>query len=243
MSLSGQVVIVTGASRGIGRAIAGAFAEQGARVACVATTQEGANQAASEIGPLAKGYACDVSQASEVEALIPRIEADLGTPAVLVNNAGIARDTLMLRMKEEDWQAVLDVNLKGAFLMIRACLKPMLKARYGRIVNVSSVVGLHGQTGQANYAASKAGLIGLTKAVAKEVGSRGITCNALAPGFIETDMTSKLSEEFQNHVKQNSCAGRLGVPEDLVGPVLFLSSPESGYVTGQVLVVDGGLFV
>ncbi|MBC8063789.1 MAG: 3-oxoacyl-[acyl-carrier-protein] reductase [Chlorobia bacterium] len=243
MRFSEQVVIVTGASRGIGKEIARAFANEGARVACVATTQPGAQKTADEIGQGAKGYACDVSNSASVDALIESVSQDLGTPAVLVNNAGITKDTLILRMKDEDWDRVMNVNLKGAFNMIRAVAKPMMKARYGRIVNVSSVVGLHGAAGQANYAASKAGVIGLTLATAKELGSRNITCNALAPGFIETDMTEDLPAEFREYVAKNAPAGRLGKPEDIAPAILFLASREAAYITGQTLTVDGGLFL
>lgn len=238
LDYSGQLVVVTGASRGIGRALAAGFAAQGATVACVATTLENAQATASSLKN-ATAHACDVSDSAQVEALF----AELGTPSVLVNNAGIARDGLMLRMKEDDWDRVLDVNLKGAFLTTKAAMKPMMKARYGRIINVSSVIGLHGAAGQANYAAAKAGLIGLTMSVAKELGSRGITCNAVAPGFIETDMTKDLPAEFRAHVETNAPAGRLGTPEDIVSAVLYLSSKEAGYVTGQTLTVDGGLFL
>lgn len=243
MRFEGQIVVVTGASRGIGREIAAAFAREGAQVACVATTQAGADASAEAIGSGAKGYACDVSDTASVEALFKAVEADFGTPHVLVNNAGITRDTLMLRMKDDDWDRVLDVNLKGAFLCIRTVAKSMMKARYGRIVNVSSVVGLHGAAGQVNYAASKAGLVGVTMSVAKELGSRGITCNAVAPGFIETDMTHDLPAEFKERVVKDAPAGRLGAGEDVAHAVLFLASKEASYVTGQTLTVDGGLFL
>lgn len=240
MRFEGKVVVVTGASRGIGREIAQAFAREGAQVACVATTEAGANATAEAIGN-AKGYACDVSDAAAVEALFNKIHEEMGTPAVLVNNAGITRDTLMMRMKDEDWDRVLDVNLKGTFLCIRAVSRPMMKARYGRIVNISSIIGLGGGAGQANYAASKAGLIGLTKSVAKELGSRGITCNAIAPGFIETDMTTDLPAEMRERVVSTAPAGRLGTGADIAGAVLFFASDEASYITGQTLTVDGGL--
>ncbi len=242
MSFEGQVAIVTGASRGIGKSIAAHLAARGAQVACVATTLPGAEATASALAG-AKGYACDVSDSAQVEAMVERVASDLGPPAVLVNNAGITKDTLMLRMKEEDWDRVLAVNLKGAFLTIRAVSKLMMRERYGRIVNLSSVIGLHGGAGQANYAAAKAGIVGLTMSVAKEFGSRGITCNAVAPGFIETDMTADLPADFRAYVEKQAPAGRLGTPDDLAPAVLFLASREAGYITGQVLTVDGGLFL
>jgi len=239
MRFQDQVVVVTGASRGIGRSIAEAFAAEGAKVACVATTLEGAERTASAIGGHA--FAADVSDESSVESLFAEIQAQLGTPAVLVNNAGITRDTLMLRMKADDWDRVIAVNLRGAFLCTRAVVKTMMKARYGRIINIASVVGQSGAAGQANYAAAKAGMFGLTMSVAKEFGSRGITCNAVAPGFIETDMTSELSDEFRATVEKKAPAGRLGKPEDISPAVLFLASPQAAYITGQTLTVDGGL--
>jgi 3-oxoacyl-[acyl-carrier protein] reductase len=241
MRFQDQVVVVTGASRGIGRGIAEAFAKEGAKVACVATTEAGAQGTASAIGGGARGYACDVSDSSQVDALFEKISEELGTPAVLVNNAGVTKDTLILRMKDEDWDRVMAVNLKGAFLCIRAATKPMMKARYGRIVNVSSIIGQSGQAGQANYAASKAGLFGLSMSVAKELGSRGITCNSVCPGFIESDMTDNLPEEFKERVVKTAPAGRLGKPEDVAAAILFLASPEAAYITGQALTVDGGL--
>jgi 3-oxoacyl-[acyl-carrier protein] reductase len=246
VSFQGQVAIVTGASRGIGKEIASQLAARGASVACIATSQERADQAAEAIraqGQAARGFACDVGDADAVEATVEAVTSELGTPAILVNNAGITRDTLLLRMKGEDWDSVMQVNLKGAFHTIRAVAKPMMRARYGRIVNLSSVIGLHGGAGQANYAAAKAGLLGLTMAVAKEFGSRNITCNAVAPGFIETDMTSNLAQEFREFVEKNAPAGRLGTPADVAPAVLFLASEEAGYITGQVLTVDGGLML
>jgi len=231
--------VVTGASRGIGRSIAEAFAAEGAKVACVATTIEGASATAEAIGGVA--FAADVSNQESVEALFEAVTAQLGTPSVLVNNAGITRDTLLIRMKEDDWDRVIAVNLKGAFLCTKAVAKSMMKARYGRIINISSVVGQGGAAGQANYAAAKAGLFGLTKSVAKELGSRGITCNAVAPGFIETDMTSGLSEDFKQMVEKTAPIARLGTPADISPAVLFLASQNSGYITGQTITVDGGL--
>jgi 3-oxoacyl-[acyl-carrier protein] reductase len=244
MSFEGKVAIVTGASRGIGRSIAIALAGQGATVACLATTEQGAARTAAEIesaGGTAKGFACDISSAEAVDAAIERIGTELGTPAVLINNAGINRDTLLMRMKEEDWDAVVDVNLKGAFLCIKAVSRSMMKARYGRIVNISSIIGQVGAAGQSNYAAAKAGLFGLTMSVAKELGSRGITCNAIAPGYVMTDMTENLPEEMKEQVIKRAPVGRLGTPEDIVPAVLFLASEESRYITGQTLTVDGGL--
>jgi 3-oxoacyl-[acyl-carrier protein] reductase len=236
--------VVTGASRGIGREIALAFARQGAKIACVATSEAGASATVTTIeseGGHARAYACDVSDSTSVDALFAAILVDLGTPAVLVNNAGVNRDTLLIRMKDEDWDRVLDINLKGTFLCIRAVSRSMMKARYGRIVNISSVIGQTGAAGQANYAASKAGLFGLTMSVAKELGARGITCNAVAPGFIETDMTESLPAEMREMVVKTAPAGRLGLPADIAPAVLFLASDEAAYITGQTITVDGGL--
>jgi 3-oxoacyl-[acyl-carrier protein] reductase len=239
MSFQDRVVVVTGASRGIGRAIAEAFAKEGAKVACVATTLPNAQATADAVG--GKAYACDVSDVEQVEATFAKIAEEMGTLQVLVNNAGITRDTLLVRMKDEDWDRVIDVNLKGAFLCTRAVSKTMMKARAGRIVNVSSIIGDTGNAGQANYAASKAGLFGLTKSVAKELGARGVTCNAVAPGFIETEMTHGLPEEFKAHVEKTAPAGRLGKAEDVAAAIVFLASDAAGYITGQTLTVDGGL--
>mgnify|MGYP000900632464 CR=1 FL=1 len=246
MRFQDQIVVVTGASRGIGKGIAHAFANEGATVVCTATTASGADAVAQSIidaGGKAVGMALNVGDADDVAAFCDRLVDAVGTPSVLVNNAGIAVDALMMRMKDDDWDRVIDVNLKGAFLLIRGLSRPMMKARYGRIVNISSVVGLHGAAGQTNYAAAKAGLLGLTKAVAKELGSRNITCNAVAPGFIQTDMTTDLPETFKEHVATNAPAGRLGTPEDVAPAVLFLASREAGYITGETLSVDGGLFL
>lgn len=246
MSFAGQVAVVTGASRGIGAEIARQLAAQRAKVACVATTLANAEATSCSIqsaGGEAAAFACDVSDFAAVEATFAAVEEQLGAVAILVNNAGITKDTLLMRMKDDDWDRVLAVNLKGSYHCIKAAMKPMMKARYGRVVNISSVIGLHGGAGQANYAASKAGLIGLTMSVAKELGSRGITCNAIAPGFIETDMTTDLPEDFREYVVKNAPAGRLGTPADVAAAVLFFSSPESAYVTGQTLTVDGGLFL
>lgn len=242
VTFNDQIVVVTGASRGIGKTIAGAFAELGAQVACVATTLRGAEATANSLAG-ARAYGCDVSDAAAVEQLVTAVSTEMGTPSVVVNNAGVTRDTLMLRMKDDDWDRVIDVNLKGTFLVIRAFTKSMMKARYGRIVNLGSVIGQHGAAGQVNYAASKAGIEGLTKAVAKELGSRGITCNAVAPGFIESDMTADLPAEFREYVQKQAPAGRLGATEDVAAAVLFLASREASYITGQTLTVDGGLML
>ena len=242
MRFQDQVVVVTGASRGIGKVIATAFAAEGAKVACVDITLEGAQETANELSG-AKAFACDVSQSESVNALFKAIGDEMGTPHVLVNNAGITRDNLLMLLKDEDWASVLNVNLTGAFNCIRAASRPMMKARYGRIVNISSVIGLHGGAGQANYSASKAGLIGLTMSVAKELGSRGIACNAVAPGFIESAMTANLPADFRDRVAKDSPAGRLGTADDVAVAVLFLASKEASYITGQVLTVDGGMFL
>jgi 3-oxoacyl-[acyl-carrier protein] reductase len=246
IDLSGKVVAVTGASRGIGAAIAEAFAGAGAAVACMATSEANAARVRDSIlalGGRAGAYGVDVSSEASVKEAFAAAEAELGPISILVNNAGVTRDLLMMRMKEEDWDTVLGVNLKGAYLCTQAVMKSMMKARWGRIINISSVVGLHGAAGQANYAASKAGLLGLTMSTAKELGSRGITCNSVAPGFIETDMTSDLPADFRSHVEKTAPAGRLGVPADIAGVVLFLASESAGYVTGQCVTVDGGLFI
>jgi 3-oxoacyl-[acyl-carrier protein] reductase len=184
---------------------------------------------------------CDISDAQSVASLFKKLEEEFQPLGILVNNAGVTKDTLLVRMSEEDWDRVIDVNLKGTWRCIKHAAKPMMKARYGRIVNISSVVGISGAPGQANYAASKAGIIGLTKSVAKELGSRGITCNAVAPGFIETEMTASLPEAMREHVEKTAPIGRLGTGEDIAGTVAFLCGPDSGYITGQVITVDGGL--
>lgn len=244
-SFENQVAVVTGAGRGIGEAIAKHFAAAGAKVAVVSRTQANSDRVASEINAVApntaKPYAVDVADFDAVQESGAQILADFGRIDILVNNAGITRDTLAMRMSSDDWDAVLSTNLKGAFNFIRAALRPMVKQRSGRIVNISSVSGLMGLAGQANYAASKAGLIGLTKSIAREVASRGITVNVVAPGFIETDMTSVLSEEVRKGALTQIPQSRFGSTSDIAAAVGFLASPEAAFITGQVLAVDGGM--
>ncbi|NNK63722.1 MAG: 3-oxoacyl-[acyl-carrier-protein] reductase [Gemmatimonadetes bacterium] len=240
--LEGAVAIVTGGSRGIGRAIAEALADGGARVAVIARNAEGAAAAAAELpGEGHLGIGCDVSDGEAVVAMVRRVDEELGPVGILVNNAGITRDNLLLRMKEEDWDAVLDVNLKAAFHTVKAVTKGMMRRRDGVILNVTSVVGLMGNAGQANYAASKAGLVGLTKSVARELAPRGIRCNAVAPGYIRTDMTADLGDAQTEALQSGIPLQRLGDPEDIAGVVRFLAGPSARYITGQVLAVDGGM--
>ena len=243
--LEGRVAIVTGSSRGIGRAVAIELARQGCRVVVNYRSEAvAANEVVEAIvneGGLALAVQADVTIASEAQALVDAAVAAFGTVDILVNNAGIARDMLLLRMDERDWDAVLDTNLKGAFLCIKAVQKLFLKKRSGRIINIGSVVGLGGNVGQANYAAAKAGLVGLTKSLAKEFGPRNITVNLVAPGFIQTDMTAKLSEELIAKTLEHTPLGRLGQPEDVARAVAFLASDAAAYITGQVLCVDGGM--
>ena len=240
IDLTGKRALVTGSTRGIGRAIAGALASCGAAVAIVGRDKTKAESVAAEITG-AKGFGCDVCVPAEIEQLVADVEAALGGIDILVNNAGITRDNLMLRMKDDDWDAVLDANLRSAFLMTRASCRGMMKRRFGRIINITSVVGLMGNKGQANYAASKAGLIGLTKSVAKELSSRNILCNAIAPGFIETDMTAAMTPEAREALITGIPLERLGQPEDVASAVVWLASDLAAYVTGQVIVIDGGL--
>jgi 3-oxoacyl-[acyl-carrier protein] reductase len=240
IDLTGKTAFVTGSTRGIGHAVAVALYQAGARVAVVGRDAGKAGAVAAALGERAFGVACDVSDGKQIESAIAAAEQALGPVDILVNNAGITRDNLLLRMTEAEWDEVLAANLKGAFLTTKAVLKGMMKRRSGRIINVTSIIGLTGNKGQANYAASKAGLIGFTKSVAKEYGSRGILVNAIAPGFIETDMTSGLPEEARQAMLAGITLGRLGRPEDVAGAVLFLASDLAGYITGQVLVVDGG---
>ena len=246
MSLDEQGAIVTGASRGIGRAVALKLAAAGACVVVTATTLAGAAKTADEVtaaGGKALAVRVDVSVASDVEALFKEATAAFGRLDILVNNAGITKDGLLLRMKEEDWDAVLDVNLKGAFNCTREGAKVMSKARYGRIVNVSSVVGEMGNPGQANYCASKAGMIGLTKSVARELARRNVTVNAVTPGFIETDMTNELTEKAKEALLEQIPMGKLGSADNVADAVLFLVSGSASYITGHVLSVNGGMYM
>jgi 3-oxoacyl-[acyl-carrier protein] reductase len=241
IDLSGRTALVTGSTRGIGRAIAESLAGAGARVAVVGRDASRAIEVASEISSDAAGFACDVGDVASVTALVERVEKSFGQIDILVNNAGLTRDNILFRLKDDDWDAVLDANLRGAFVAIRAASRGMMKRRWGRIVNIASVVGIIGNKGQANYAASKAGLIGLTKSVAKELASRNIHINAVAPGFIDTDMTAAMTPEARATLSGQIPLERLGSPSDIAGAVTFLASDLASYITGQVLVVDGGL--
>lgn len=244
IDLSGQTAIVTGASQGLGRDVAIAFGSNGAKVACIARNAEKLADTVATIndaGGSAEAFSCDVNDKGSVEGIVDKIAEDWGKIDILVNNAGITRDTLMLRMTDEQWDDVIATNLKGAFLFSRAAARHMLSARYGRIINMASVSGIIGNAGQANYSASKAGMIGMTRSLSKELAKRKITVNAVAPGFIESDMTAALGDSIISQVKKNIPAARLGTPEDVAACTLFLASPDASYVTGQVLVVDGGL--
>lgn len=240
IDLTGKSALVTGSTRGIGRAIAGTLAACGAKVAVVGRDKTKADAVSAELKD-SRGFACDVAVPADVLKLVEDVEKEFGAIDILVNNAGITKDNLMLRLKDEDWDTVLDSNLRSAFLAIRAASRGMMKRRWGRIVNISSVVGLMGNKGQTNYAASKAGLIGLTKSVAKELASRNILCNAIAPGFIETDMTAAMAEEARTALMAQIPLARLGTPADIAWTAAFLCSEYASYITGQVLVVDGGL--
>ncbi|MBN2908268.1 3-oxoacyl-[acyl-carrier-protein] reductase [Polycladomyces sp. WAk] len=243
--LTGKVAIVTGGSRGIGRAVSLRLAREGADVAVVfAGNREKAEAVVGEIQEMGRrsvAIQADVSQADQVDAMVKQVIEAFGRIDILVNNAGITRDNLLLRLKEEDWDAVLSTNLKGVFLCTKAVTRQMMKQRFGRIINISSVVGLIGNPGQANYVAAKAGVIGLTKTAARELASRGITVNAIAPGFIETDMTAVLGEETREQMLSQIPLGRFGSAEDVAGAVAFLASDDAAYITGQTLNVDGGM--
>ena len=245
MRFENQVAVVTGAGRGIGHAIAVRLASEGARVASVSRTETNAQKTAQEINDsradAAKAYAVDVSDHAAVQKIGAQILEDFGRVDILVNNAGVTRDGLSMRLSTEDWDTVLNTNLKGAFNFVQSVQRSMIKQRSGRIINISSVIGLIGNAGQANYAASKAGLIGFTKSLAREMASRGITVNAVAPGLIETDMTSVLPEQLRQAILQKIPLGTLGQPDDIAAAVAYLASAEAKYITGQVLTVDGGM--
>lgn len=240
-----RVVVVTGAGRGIGKSIAKKFVEQGAKVAVVSRTEKNSHETAAELnqhGPgSARGYAVDIADTAAVEAFAKQATEDLGPPSILINNAGVTRDGLVLRMSENDWDTVLDTNLKGAFNTVKAFQRSLTRQANARIINISSVIGLKGNAGQCNYAASKAGLIGFTKALARELSSRKVCVNAIAPGFIVTDMTSDLDEKIKAQVLNEIPLGYLGETEDIAHAVLFLASEKARYITGQVLTVDGGM--
>lgn len=238
--LAGKVALVTGASRGIGQAIARTFAEHGATVIGTATTKEGAEKISND-SPGVAGHALNVNNAAQVETLFGEIEKKHGALSILVNNAGITRDNLLLRMKEAEWDEVLETDLKSIYRLCKAGIKPMMKARYGRIINITSVVGVMGNAGQANYAAAKAGIIGFSKALAQEVGSRNITVNCIAPGFIETDMTKSLSPEQIAALTSRVPLGRLGEVDDVAHAALFLASERAAYITGATIHVNGGM--
>ena len=241
IDLTGKNAVVTGSTRGIGRAVAQGLADAGARVAVVGRDKENASRVASEIGKGAVGFACDVTDTASVTQLIADAEKEFGGIDILVNNAGITRDNLVMRLKDEDWDDVQNANLRGAFAAIRAAARGMMKKRAGRIINMASVVGLMGNKGQANYAASKAGLIALTKSVAKELGSRNILVNAIAPGYIETEMTDAMTPEARAALSGMIPLERLGKTSDIAAAVVFLASDHASYITGQVLVIDGGM--
>ncbi|MEX2180093.1 MAG: 3-oxoacyl-[acyl-carrier-protein] reductase [Gemmatimonadaceae bacterium] len=240
IDLTGRTALVTGSTRGIGRAIAETLAGAGATVAIVGRDRAKAEEAAGTVRN-AKGFACDVGDPASVTALVNEVEQSLGAVDILVNNAGITKDNLLMRLKDDDWDAVLNANLRGAFVAMRAASRGMMKRRWGRIINIASVVGLIGNKGQANYAASKAGLIGLTKSVAKELASRNILANVVAPGFIDTDMTAALTPDAREVLAKQIPLERLGTPQDVAGVVAFLASEHAAYITGQVVVVDGGM--
>lgn len=246
MSLDNEVALVTGASRGIGKAIALGLGEQGAVVIGTATTQNGADNICSDLQTYnikGKGYVLDVTQQSSVDQVLASIQSDFGAPSILVNNAGITKDNLLMRMKDEEWDSIINTNLTSIYRLSKACLKNMMKQRKGRIINISSVVGAVGNAGQTNYAAAKAGLLGFTKSLAREVGTRGITVNAVAPGFIDTDMTKAMSEVQREGLLKSIPLQRLGQPDEIAAAVVFLASPLAGYITGETLHVNGGMYM
>lgn len=243
MSLEGKIALVTGATRGIGKAIATALVQQGATVIGTATSESGAQSISEYLGDSGKGWVLDVSSSDSVDAVIKEINAEYGAPTILVNNAGITRDNLMMRMKEDEWDQVINTNLTSVFRVTKACLRGMTKAKFGRIISISSVVGSMGNGGQANYSAAKAGLEGFSRSLAAEIGSRGITVNCVAPGFIETDMTKVLPEEHKANLVSKVPASRLGQPEEIAAAVAFLASNGAAYITGETLHVNGGMYM
>lgn len=246
MSLENEVALITGASRGIGKAVALALGAKGATVIGTATSESGAEAISAylkENGIKGKGVALDVTHQSEIDRVMEMIAEEFAAPSILVNNAGITRDNLLMRMKDDEWDSIMETNLKSVYRMSKACLRPMTKARKGRIISIASVVGLMGNAGQTNYAAAKAGIFGFTKSLAREVGARGITVNAVAPGFIDTDMTRGLADEHKQMLLNQIPLGRLGQPEEIAAAVAFLASPEAGYITGETISVNGGMYM
>ena len=246
MSLDNSVALISGASRGIGRAIALALGRAGAVVIGTATSDSGAQGITAylkESGLQGRGYPLDVTDSDSIDAIVAEISETYEAPQILVNNAGITRDNLLMRMKDDDWQSVIETNLSSVYRLSKGCIRGMMKARRGRIINIASVVGVTGNPGQANYCAAKAGMIGFTKSLAREVGSRNITVNCVAPGFIDTDMTRKLPEEQRADLLAQIPAGRLGLPEEIAAAVAFLASPEAAYITGETLHVNGGMYM
>jgi 3-oxoacyl-[acyl-carrier protein] reductase len=242
-SLAGKVVLVTGASRGIGKAIAEKLVLQGATVAGTATSESGAEKISAYLGENGKGYALNVTDAESIAETLKAIKEDFGDVEILVNNAGITRDNLLMRMKDDEWQDIIDTNLTSIFKLSKAVMRPMMKKRFGRIINIGSVVGTMGNPGQANYAAAKAGVIGFSKSLAKEIASRGITVNVIAPGFIDTDMTKALDDDQRKAISSQVPAERLGEPEEIATTVAFLASNEAGYITGETIHVNGGMYM
>ncbi|AEF54893.1 3-oxoacyl-ACP reductase FabG [Marinomonas posidonica] len=243
MSLEGKIALVTGATRGIGKAIATVLAEQGATVIGTATSESGAQSISEYLGENGKGWVLDVSSSDSVDTVVKEITAEFGAPTILVNNAGITRDNLMMRMKEDEWEQVVNTNLTSVFRVTKACLRGMTKAKFGRVISISSVVGSMGNGGQTNYSAAKAGLEGFSRSLAAEIASRGITINCVAPGFIETDMTKVLPEEHKAKLVEKVPSARLGQPEEIAAAVAFLASQGAAYITGETLHVNGGMYM